>query len=64
MVNQPDRSDCQRCRRPLSLEKTSRKDSLQQAVNLVNEVEDGGIDQVEKLQTLIENANRIEELLG
>lgn len=64
MINPPDRSDCQRCRRPLSLEKKSQKDSLQQAVDLVNEVEDGGIEQAEKLQTLIENANRIEELLG
>lgn len=62
--NPADRYECMNCQRPLSLEKETQQKDLRKAVELYNRLEDeGGLETLEKLEKLVENANRIEQLV-
>lgn len=56
--------ECRNCKRPLSLEKSEKQEELQQAVEIYNRLEEaGGIENLQKLEKLMANAEKIEELV-
>ena len=63
--NSADNYECIKCQRPLTLEKADKQKKMRKAVELYNQIEkSGGIESMEKLEKLLQNADKIEELVG
>ncbi len=57
--------ECRNCKRPLSLEKAEKQKELQLAVEVYDRLQaEGGVENLQKLEKLIQNAERIDELLS